>query len=44
MGQVQAIVQRLVEEVGGYDRIYRFPYWLRPGYAKELYLRVDKPA
>ncbi|KKT90657.1 MAG: hypothetical protein UW92_C0031G0004 [Candidatus Jorgensenbacteria bacterium GW2011_GWA2_45_13] len=31
------VVPSLVEESGGFKRIYRFPFWLRKGYAEELY-------
>jgi hypothetical protein len=30
-------VQAIVEEVGGYHRLWRMPYWLRRGYNMELY-------
>ncbi len=31
------VVPNIVEGVGGFERIYRFPFWLRKGYAEELY-------
>jgi len=39
--QFHVSVPELMNDVGGYDRIYRFPYWLRKGYVVELY-RVIK--
>ena len=33
----QINVQQLVDEVGGYKRLTRDPYWLRRGYVMELY-------
>ena len=33
----QTIVSDMIEEVGGFERIYRFPYWIIEGYAEELY-------
>ncbi len=33
----QSVVYELVEQVGGYRRLYRFPYWMRAGYVEELY-------
>jgi hypothetical protein len=33
----QIRVQNIIEEVGGYDRLWRMPYWLRRGYVIELY-------
>ena len=30
-------VARLVDRVGGFRRVYRFPHWLRVGYVEELY-------
>lgn len=31
------VIFGLIEEVGGYERIYRMPFWLRRGYTEELY-------
>jgi hypothetical protein len=39
--QFHVSVPELMNEVGGYARIYRVPYWLRKGYVVELY-RVIK--
>jgi hypothetical protein len=39
--QFHISVPELINDVGGYDRMYRFPYWLRKGYVVELY-RVNK--
>ena len=39
--QFHISVPELMNDVGGYDRIYRVPYWLRKGYVVELY-RVIK--
>ena len=36
-GSVQLNVPDLVDEVGGFERVDRFPYWLRRGYVAELY-------
>lgn len=33
----QHIISKLVFEAGGFNKIYRFPYWLRKGYVEELY-------
>ena len=33
----QINVQKLVDEVGGYKKLTRDPYWLRKGYVMELY-------
>ena len=33
----QHSVQELIEMVGGFKRIYRYPYWMEQGYAEELY-------
>jgi hypothetical protein len=30
-------VPEIIEELGGYERLDRFPYWLRKGYVAELY-------
>ena len=35
--QPQTRVSRLVDEVGGYERVYRMPYWMLEGYVEELY-------
>jgi len=40
-GGAHPVIFRLVEESGGYERVYRMPFWLRRGYAEELY-RVVK--
>ncbi len=34
---VHVSVPEAVERVGGFERLQRFPYWLRRGYAAELY-------
>ena len=31
------VVRDLVSTAGGYERLYRFRHWLRPGYVEELY-------
>ena len=31
------VVADVVEEVGGFERLYRFPCWVRTGYVEELY-------
>lgn len=36
-GAPQTLVPALVAEVGGFERMYRFPYWMMEGYAEELY-------
>jgi len=36
-GLIQLNVPEIVEEVGGFQRVDRFPYWLRKGYVAELY-------
>jgi hypothetical protein len=36
-GDKQEAVFRLVQRVGGYKSVYRFPFWLRNGYTEELY-------
>ena len=33
----QHSVPDLIEKVGGFKRVYRYPYWLEEGYAEELY-------
>lgn len=33
----QTIVADMVQEVGGFERVYRFPYWIIEGYVEELY-------
>jgi len=40
--QFHISVPELIDDVGGYDRIYRFPYWLRKGYVVELYRVIKK--
>jgi hypothetical protein len=35
--ELQQNVPQLVEQVGGYTRLSRIPYWLRRGYVAELY-------
>jgi hypothetical protein len=39
---VQLVVHDVVEAVGGFRRVYRFPHWLRQGYVEELYT-VERP-
>ena len=36
----QSVVKDLIEEVGGFRRIYRFRYWMEQGYVEELYERA----
>lgn len=36
-GRRQTVVPRLVADVGGFKRLYRFRYWMMEGYAEELY-------
>jgi len=31
------VVSEAIEEVGGFERQYRFPCWVRAGYVEELY-------
>lgn len=38
----QGVVGKIVKEVGGFKREYRFPFWVRIGYVEELYTRVKK--
>lgn len=34
----ELVVPQVVEELGGgFERVYRFPYWIRQGYVEELY-------
>ncbi len=33
----QTIVGRVIKEVGGFKKEYRFPFWVRKGYVEELY-------
>lgn len=33
----QNVVSELVSEGKGYERVYRFPHWMREGYVEELY-------
>ena len=33
----QLVVGDVVKEVGGFERLYRFPCWVRAGYLEELY-------
>ncbi|NQV55347.1 MAG: hypothetical protein HQ503_05760, partial [Rhodospirillales bacterium] len=33
----QGVVSSLIAETGGYEKIYRFPYWMLEGYVEELY-------
>jgi hypothetical protein len=35
--EAHPVIFKLIEEVGGYARIYRMPFWLRHGYTEELY-------
>jgi len=37
----QHIVSELVSEARGFEKVYRFPYWLRAGYIEELYKILD---
>ena len=39
---LQQNIPALIEEVGGYQRIFRIPYWLRRGYVAELYTIIGK--
>ncbi len=41
-GRTQTVVPRLVAEVGGFERVYRFRYWMMEGYAEELYRVVGR--
>jgi hypothetical protein len=27
----------VIDEIGGFRRLARFPFWMRPGYVEELY-------
>lgn len=36
-GVPQSVVYDLVQRSGGYERVYRFPHWMRTGYVEELY-------
>lgn len=36
-GIKQNIVNELTMEVGGFELVYRYPYWLREGYVEELF-------
>jgi hypothetical protein len=36
-GATHAVVAKVLEDVGGFRRLYRFPFWLRNGYVEELY-------
>lgn len=37
-GTVQLVVSELIKEsADSYERVYRFPYWIREGYVEELY-------
>jgi len=40
-GSTHAVVAEIVREVGGFERAYRFPFWLRRGYVEELYEVID---
>lgn len=42
-GDTHAVVAALIDQAGGFHRLYRFPFWLRNGYAEELYA-VQQPA
>jgi hypothetical protein len=33
----QLVVSDVIREVGGFERLYRFPCWVRAGYVEELY-------
>jgi len=41
-GSPQIMVSELIKEVGGFERVYRFPYWMLEGYVEELYRVVRK--
>jgi putative sugar O-methyltransferase len=36
-GVPQSVVYQLVERNGGFERVYRFPHWMRKTYVEELY-------
>jgi hypothetical protein len=40
----QERVGDVVDEIGGFRRLYRFPFWMRPGYVEEVYEATDAPA
>ena len=40
-GLAHVSVAEMVEEVGGFERRQRFPYWMRKGYVMELYGVLD---
>ncbi len=33
----QSVVGKIISEIGGFKREYRFPFWVRKGYIEELY-------
>ncbi|MCH7799018.1 MAG: hypothetical protein IID28_11335, partial [Planctomycetes bacterium] len=39
-GIAQNWVSELVEQAGGFQRVYRFRHWMEQGYVEELYERV----
>ena len=39
-GVPQGNVGRMISEIGGYRRVYRFRHWMEQGYAEELYERA----
>lgn len=40
-GVTHAVVGQVLQETGGYERVYRYPFWLRDGYVEELYRITD---
>jgi hypothetical protein len=38
----QERVGDVIEEIGGFRRLSRFPFWMRPGYVEELYETTSK--
>ena len=39
----QTVFFRLADEVGGFSRSYRFPYWIRESYVEELWRLASSP-
>ena len=37
----QGVIFECIDEVGGYNQVYRFPYWMMEGYVEELYDITD---
>src|SRR5207248_2501785 len=33
----QSVVSKIVLDIGGFSKVYRFPFWVRKGYVEELY-------